>query len=270
MTATEGAILGIVQGLTEFLPVSSKGHLALVGALMGVTDQTLLFKIALHFGTLLSLFVYFGKDVLRMLRAFFAGVLSPREAYARDPHFRLGVQVILACIPAGIAGVLLEHRLERWMNDPLLTCYGLFVTAVILFSTRIAALRPEEQLTAGRALAVGFAQVFALAPGISRSGSTIAGGMWSGLAGPTAGKFSFLVSMPLIFGATLLEARKLFTQPLTGAEWAVTGIGIVCSCITGIFALSFLLAVLRTKRISWFGAYCAAVGVVGILLLHRT
>lgn len=270
MTATDGAILGIVQGLTEFLPVSSKGHLALVGAMLGVKDQTLLFKIALHFGTLLSLFVLFGRDVARLLRAFFAGVLSPREAYARDPEFRLGIQVVIACVPAGIAGVLLEHRLERWMNDPLLTCYGLLVTAVILSSTRLAALRPEAPLTAGRALAVGIAQVCALAPGISRSGSTIAGGMWSGVPGPTAGRFSFLVSMPLIFGATLLEARKLFTQPLTGPEWVVTGIGVACSCITGIFALSFLLAVLRTKRFSWFGVYCAGVGVVGIVLLHRT
>lgn len=267
MTATEGAILGIVQGLTEFLPVSSKGHLALAGAILGVRDQDLVFKIALHFGTLGSLLVFFRAEVVQILRAFFTGIPSPRVAYTRDAEFRMAVWVALACVPAGVAGVLFEHRIEAWLDNPLYTCYGLLVTAAILFSTRAALLRPEAELTTGRALWVGCAQVLALLPGVSRSGSTISAGLWGGLPGPVAGRFSFLLSIPIIFGAVLLESRKLFSHPPSQDAWAAIVAGVVCSFATGVFALSLLLAVLRTRRFSWFGVYCVAVGGVGAAIL---
>ncbi len=267
MTATEGAILGIVQGLTEFLPVSSKGHLALAGAILGVKDQDLVFKIAVHFGTLGSLLVFFRAEIVKILRAFVTGILAPRAAFARDAEFRMAAWVVLACAPAGAMGVLFEHRIEAWLDDPLFTCYGLLFTAVILFSTKAALLRPEAQLSTGRALWVGCAQVLSLLPGVSRSGSTISAGLWGGLPGPVAGRFSFLLSMPIIFGATLLESRKLLSHPPTQDAWAAIVAGVVCSFATGVFALSFLLAVLRTRKFSWFGAYCIVVGGVGAAIL---
>lgn len=269
MTATEGAILGIVQGLTEFLPVSSKGHLALAKALLGIEQKDLVFTIAVHAGTLGSLLVYFRSDVARMLRSFFAGLPAPRTAFAKDAEFRLAVWVLLACVPAGVAGVLFEDRIEAWLDNPLSTCYGLLFTSLLLFSTRLALLRPEAELSTSRALWVGCAQVLALLPGVSRSGSTISAGLWGGLPGPLAGRFSFLMSMPIIFGATLFEARKLFSHSVSADAWAAIVAGVVCSFATGVFALALLLAVLRTRRFSWFGVYCAGVGAVGVLLLTR-
>lgn len=266
MTATEGAILGIVQGLTEFLPVSSKGHLALAGALLGVEDQDLVFKVAVHFGTLGSLLVFFREEVVRILRAFFGGLLDPRRAFSKDPQFRMAIWVALACVPAGLAGVLFEDTIERWLDSPLSTCYGLLFTAVLLLSTKLALLRPESELSTGQALWIGCMQVLALLPGVSRSGTTISAGLWGGLPGPVAGRFSFLLSMPLILGATLLEARKLDAVPV--GAWPAMVAGVVCSFATGVLALSLLLAVLRARRFSWFGAYCAIVGGVGAFLLH--
>ncbi len=264
MTATEGAILGIVQGLTEFLPVSSKGHLALAGAILGVGKQSLVFKIAVHFGTLVSLLCFYWRDVLRLLSATLRGALAPRAAYARDAEFRTALQIVIGCIPVGVFGVLFEDRIEAWLDDPLYTCVGLLCTACLLFSTSVAVLRNETTLSAGRALWVGCAQVLALLPGVSRSGTTISAGLWGGLPGPVAGRFSFLMSIPLILGATVLESRKLFTQPPSCDDWIAMSVGTVCSCVTGIFALSLLLAVLRTRRFAWFGAYCLVVGGFGL------
>jgi len=249
----QGLVLGLVQGLTEFLPVSSSGHLVLVEALTGVRFQDVSVEVSLHVATLGSVLVLYGRRLWRIAR----GVLR------RDPaSVRYAGLLILATIPAGLIGVLFHRQIEERFHS--LTWLGVqfLITGGILWMTRGP--RGERELpTPAAATGIGFAQAVAILPAISRSGATVAAALWSGLTPAAAAEFSFLMAIPVIAGAALVEAREavLNLSAIGLLPWAVS---FIVAFVAGLWSIRFLVAVLRRGRFHVFAPYCCAVGLFTI------
>jgi len=263
-------ILGLVQALTEFLPVSSSGHLVLGQALLGAQDGGGAgFEIAVHFGTLLSVLVVFRLEVARLIRSTLGAVAAPgqiRARWADDPDLRLAGAIVLGCVPAGVVGLAFKDQLEAAFDSLAGVCVALIVTGVVLLATRLA--RPRDgEVTLGRALLIGVAQAVAILPGVSRSGSTIAAALFLGVDRDLAARYSFLLSLPVIFGATLLQARELVAEPPPSDALVALGAGALVSFVAGIAALVLLLRLVRTGWFAHFGWYCLAVGIGGLIWL---
>jgi undecaprenyl-diphosphatase len=265
-TYFDAVILGIVQGLTEFFPVSSDGHLIVVSHWLGISGPKLFFDVMLHSGTLLAVLLVFGKDVLQMfsgawraLRAL--GNRPVQDIIKDDPELRLGLLVILATIPTGIIGLLLK----KWI-DPLSTLFitGLFLclSGALLWFTRCTgdAGRESNEITTRDALMIGLMQGAAVLPGLSRSGSTITGGLWLGLSRAAAGRFSFLLSIPAVLGAIILELKDSLKDPPD--QWGPIIVGSVVSFLVGLLALRALLWVVRGGRLYSFAYYVFPMGVI--------
>ena len=255
MTWLDAAILGLIQGLTEFLPVSSSGHLVLAQAILDVKQPGVSFEIVVHAGSLLAILIYFRARLWKLMSSLFnRGLVSDRKVVG---------YLILATIPAGVIGVLLEDFFAEAFAQPVYAGWMLIVTAVILLSTRWATRRMRE-LTWSPALIMGFAQALAILPGISRSGSTISAGLHAGIKPSEAAEFSFLLAIPAVGGATLLKARELIHIPseLVG-QYAL---GAVISFITSMVAVYMVLAVLRRGKFEYFAYYCFVAGGVGLYL----
>lgn len=262
-------ILAIVQGLTEFLPVSSSGHLVLGQYLLHVTDpRVLTFDIFVHFGTLLSVFVYYWTDIRAMAKAVWHGLrtMRIRDAYATSEDFRTAVFIAIASIPAGVIGLLFRKQIEEAFTDPKMVAVNLVVTGLILFLTRFA--KPKEGKTIGpvTALLIGVAQSVAILPGISRSGSTISTGMYLRVPSVAAARFSFLMSIPVVAGATLLESGHYLS-----GERAIPLIpmvvGTLVAAAVGYAAISLLVKIVQRGSFSLFAFYCLAIGLAGIFLI---
>lgn len=256
MGNSEAIILGIIQGLTEFLPVSSSGHLVIFQDILGVQEAGITFEVMLHFGTLLSVIWVFGRDIIRLARDFRQG--------GQGRHFVL--MLLLGIIPTGLMGILLKDAFESFYAQPLLTGIMLFLTGVILFTlSRLTPGRKNERtMTAKDALLISVAQGIAIIPGISRSGSTITAALWLGLDQQTAVKFSFLVSIPVIFGATLFELKDVLAFGFTGINSSLV-IGTLASLFTGIFAIRIFVNLLQKGKFHFFAYYCWFAGAVTIL-----
>jgi undecaprenyl-diphosphatase len=251
----EAFILGIVQGLTEFLPVSSTAHLILFPWFFhwgGVLDS-LTFDIALHAGTLLALVICFWKDWVDLI-------------LRRQKLFML---IVLASVPAGIAGVLLNDYVEHTFRSPYIIVVSLVVFGIVmLMAERTQKTKTVDRLTLGDAITIGFAQAVALIPGVSRSGITISAGLFRGLEREASARFSFLLSTPVIAGAVLLHAIKL-VKGQNGHDMNLFVIGFISSAITGFAAIKFLLSFFRKHPINAFAYYrfgLAVVIVAGIWL----
>lgn len=251
----QGVLLGLVQGLTEFLPVSSSGHLVLAERLVGYVPQGVFFEVSVHVATLLSVFVAYRKRIAELLRGLLAG--------GGETLRYLGL-LLLASVPAGLAGVLLRDYFERSFHSLPALGWQFLLTAVLLWSTRYALPRATGvKLTPAQALLIGIAQAIAIVPAISRSGATIAVALWCGLAAAEAAEFSFLMSIIVIAGSGLLEARQIppgsqpFTLGLLGAFLA--------AMVSGILAIRFLILLLRRQRFHLFAPYCAALGLVCVV-----
>ncbi|MBI3960551.1 MAG: undecaprenyl-diphosphatase UppP [Chloroflexi bacterium] len=263
-------VLGIVQGATEFLPVSSSGHLVIVPWLLGWQPGDLLFDTILHWGTLVSIALVFWADFVRIIRATLTSLA--RRSLA-DPNARLGWWIVLATIPAAASGLLLKDSIEELFHSPVTAGTFLFVTAALLLGSEWLARRGSSHTTLNRlsladAILIGLAQAVALAPGISRSGSTIAAGLARGLRRDEAARFSFLLGTPAFLGAGLLQlADVLGTDPsaLTVQAPALLA-GFVASAIAGLVAIRFLLAYLRRRTLYPFAFYCIALGIVVLLV----
>jgi undecaprenyl-diphosphatase len=256
--------LGLVQGLTEFLPISSSGHLVIVERLFGVESSNLVFEILVHFGTLLAVVFYFRKRLLIILRSVLphaGGNDTERTKYRRYFWF-----LILGTIPAAVAGLFLEDYVELAFSSPRWASGMLLVTAAILLATRLSP-RRDRSLNSGRTLIVGFAQALAIMPGISRSGSTISAGMFAGLEKSEAAEFSFMLSIPAILGATVLKMPD-FVSGARDFDLMINYLaGAITAAIVGYLAIACLMTVIRKGKFFWFGIYCAAVGLLGILIL---
>lgn len=263
----EALILGIVQGATEFLPVSSSGHLVLVPWWFGFDKPPLLFDVVVHMGTLMAVLVYFWRDWLTLLQA---GLNALRNRTFQDPDARLLLLIIIGTIPAALAGVLLENVFEAAFAEPRAAALFLLVTAGLLtLSERsYAADRDLPEINSFDALAIGIAQAFAILPGISRSGSTIATGIMRGFPRPVAARFSFLLATPIIMGAGAKQVLDVLSGDVTVASDLVGPLigGFFAAAGVGILSIWFLMRLLQSRRLYGFAVYCAAFGTLSLLV----
>jgi len=241
-------LLGVVQGLTEFFPVSSSAHLVILQKLLGISEGTLAITIILHLGTVLSLIVFFFKDILKAFR-----------------DKKLLAQIIIVTIITGAIGILGKKFFEEAFSSIALVGAALIITGIILILTKKFMDGKRNNLSYKDALVLGATQAVAIIPGISRSGTTISTLLFRGLDKETSFRFSFLASIPAILGAAILEARKIdFTLRVNELNLIV---GFVFSFISGIFALWVLRQILNKAKLFYFGYYCIAVGLVTLLFL---
>ena len=268
----QALILGVVQGLTEFLPISSSGHLLLIPELMGWDDafiNSLAFSVMLHLGTLVALLVYFWQDWLRLVPA---GLATIRDrSFRGDPDRHLAWLLVAATIPAAIVGYLFNDAIETTIRDPWIVVVMLVIGAAILWTADHFGKQSKDvdDVTFPIATGIGFAQAVALIPGISRSGISISAGRFAGLNRPAAARFSFLMATPITLGAIVFEGRKLISgESGVTAEIAPLVVGLSASLIAGLLAIHFMLRYLRTRSLDifvWYRLVVAAIVVVVLL-----
>ena len=249
MTYWEALLLGVLQGLTEFLPVSSSGHLVLAQELMGVARPGAALEIAVHLGTLVAVLWHYRRDVSAIAR----------DVLVNGPLARLGWTVVVGTLPAVLVGLFLKDRVEAALDSPRIAAACLVATGVLLLLTRFAR-RREGEPGFGHALIVGVAQAVAILPGVSRSGSTIGTALFLGDEPVRAARFSFLLSIPAILGATVLTVKD--GGFAASGELPQLVVAAVAAFVSGLLALVLLLRVLAAGRLSMFGPYCIAAGVL--------
>ncbi len=265
------AILGIVQGLTEFLPISSSAHLILVPNLLGWKDpfiDSAAFDVMLHMGTLIALLAYFWRDLVRLLAAWLGSIRD--RHIGTDPDRRLAWLLVISVIPAAILGATLESFFDRTFRDHILwiAVFILVGAALLWLGERVGTRsRGLGAMVLPDAVTIGVAQALALFPGISRSGITIAAGLFLGLEREAAARFSFLMAVPVIAGAGLWKARTLIGADLGGAEVDQLIVGVVAATIFGFVAIAGLLRFLRTNPTTIFIAYRILLAVVVVVAL---
>ncbi len=264
MSPFQAAVWGIVQGLTEFLPVSSSGHLVLLPWLIGWETPSLTYDVVVHFGTLAAILGYFRREILELVSAAW-WILRRRGS--RPDQVDLVWLIAISALPAVVLGLLMEDLLESAFGAPLAAACFLIVTGVLLMLAEWLGDRQRvlKDLRPWDALLLGLAQSLALLPGISRSGATISAGLMRGLQREAAARFSFLMVIPVVFGATLYEVTKLFGASAPAANWFTLLIGFLCACVSGYLAVSFLLDYVRSRGMRPFAIYCWAIGSVAII-----
>jgi undecaprenyl-diphosphatase len=252
LTPLHALVLGILQGLGEFLPISSSGHLIAVPWLMGWPDSGLSFDVALHLGTLAAVATAFWKDWVRLLTAGARGLVSGKPL--ADPDSRLLVYLALATVPGAVAGKLLEEWAESTFRSPALVAVMMALMGVVLWIAdgRANRVPGDEHVSLRDALLIGFAQALALVPGTSRSGATISMALFLGMRREAAARFSFLLALPITAGAALLKVPHLFRA---GAETGPVLIGMLAAAVSGFLAIRFLLSYVRTRNYLPFVVY---------------
>lgn len=276
MTWWEAIFLGLLQGLTEFLPVSSSGHLVLGQHFLGIDEPGISFEVFVHFGTVLSVVTVYWRRIVELLGAFFGALVRPRrmrealwpgsiEGRAPEGPLRLALFVLLTIIPTGIVYVLAGDWIEAQFADARFVCAMLIVTGVLLLLIRF---RPDPRgvLSPGKALLVGLAQGAAMIPGISRSGSTIATAIHLDVDRREAADFSFLMSLPVIVGATLLDLLKMLEKG-EAVNWVPLLVGALVAYVVGIGAIHLVLDFVRRGRLQYFAYYLFAAGLLGLLFI---
>ena len=270
MTWFQAVILGVVQGLTELLPVSSSGHLALVPALCGWDQPPLEFTVAVHVGTAVAVCVYFRSDLRDILWAVWRVVRRRGETSdgSEDVHSNaaLGGLLILGSVPAAVAGLILEDIVEASFGSVTYVGAFLIVTACVLWAAERLSRREAGRtaLNWRDAVLIGVGQAFALFPGISRSGATIGTGMAIGLTSAAAVRFAFLLSIPVILGGGVLQGVRALERSLPLDQLGCYAVGAVVSALSAWVAIGLVFGAVRRGRLSWFGVYCAAVGVIAL------
>jgi undecaprenyl-diphosphatase len=259
MTLIQSIILGIVQGLTEFLPISSSAHLVLIPNLLGwhiPEAQVFPFGVLVQMGTLIAVILYFWSDLWKIIKAFVKGLID-RKPF-EDPNARLGWYLILATVPAVISGMLLKSKVEAAFNDPNATAYFLFGTAALLVLAETLGKRTRNlmSMTWFDALWMGLFQAISIFPGISRSGSTIAGGMTRNMDRPSAARFSFLMSIPVMLGAGVVSLSDVLKVPDLASFVPKILVGIVVALLVGYLSIHWLLGFLTKRSFYWFALYC--------------
>jgi len=268
MSLLQSIILGIIQGATEFIPISSSGHIVLTPFFLRWEiheHDAYIFNLLLQVATLLAVFVYFWNDLVSILRAILLGIRE-RKPF-NDPQARLGWYLVLATIPAGLIGFLLNGFFEGMFSNPLATGVFLLGTALLLVAAERVGkrVRSLEDLQWQDALWIGVFQILALFPGISRSGSTITAGMTRDLDRPAAARFSFLMSIPILLASGLLATIKLFNLPYFSALLPNYLIGFITATVVGYLSIRWLLHFLSRRSLYYFAAYCTAVGIITII-----
>ena len=267
MTLFQSILLGIIQGLTEFLPVSSSGHLVIIPHLLGwniPADEAFIFNVLVQVATLAAVIAYFWKDLVAIVKAVILGLVNGKPL--ADPQARLGWLIVAATIPAGLAGLLVKDLVEQAFNSLLATGIFLLVTAGLLTIAERLGKRQREldSLKLGDSVWIGVAQAVAIFPGISRSGATITGGMLRGLQRPAAARFSFLMSIPIMLAAGLLAGLDLLDMPNFSRMLPVFIPGFAAAGFVGYLSIRWLLGYLTHRSLKVFAVYCLVIGLISI------
>lgn len=261
MSIIEAILLGLVQGLTEFIPVSSSGHLVIIQELFGVEGGGLSFDVALHSGTLLALVIYFHKDIWQL----FLGLLG------KNDHQRLAWLIVLATVPAALVGVAIQDLAESSLRSPGLAAANLMIVGgLMIWAERLIAGRQKLtsllEVNRRQALVMGVAQAAALVPGVSRAGGTITAGLFMGMERVAATRFSFLMAIPITFGAVIKVLLDGGGQELSG-EPVIFSVGIIVSLLSGLLAIRFLLRFLSKHSLRIFAYYRIGLGLLVVAAL---
>lgn len=261
MELIKALVLGTVQGLTEFLPISSSGHLVIGSELMNFQEQGVVFDVFVHLGTLLAVLIVFRADLIEMIKAPFAFLKGDKSKSVRQ-FFLMDIYVIVATLPAVVVGLFFKDNIERLFGNILVVYSMLIVTGVIMIIARYLP-KQDKPITWSRSILIGCAQACAIMPGLSRSGSTIFAGMIMGIDREKIARFSFIMSIPAILGAAVLQFGELVNNPLTSSAVINIGAGAAMAAISGYFAIKLLLDIIRRNRLQWFGYYCLLVSAIG-------
>jgi len=266
VTIIEAIILGIIQGATEFLPISSSGHLILVPSLFNLSEPDLNAIAIAHQGTLLAILIYFRHDLWEIAKAVFQG-LRVKEPL-NSVNARLGWYILVGTIPAVFAGLLFADVIDRVLADPAIAAVMLIITGLILIAGEklLTGAKPFSKMGWRDAITIGFAQMLALIPGISRSGVTITAGLSRGLNRPDAARYSFLLGVPAIAGAGLLAALDLAGSPTVSDQIPELLVTFLVAAIVGYLCILFLLNWVRRRSLYIFAAYCISFGILFLLI----
>jgi undecaprenyl-diphosphatase len=266
MSLVQALILGIVQGATEYIPVSSSAHLVLVPWLLGWPDATFEFEVLVQMGTLVGVFVFFWNDILAIVQAVTKGILQRKPLGSFEA--RLGWLVVVATIPAVFFGFLFKDYFEAAFSSPVLAGSLLILTSALLVLAERYGSR-TRQLTGLRwldAVVIGLWQVAAMLPGISRSGATISGAVLNGFNRTAAARFSFLMSIPVLLGAGVVTMADLFNSGTVGEQIPSIAVGFVAAAVSGYLCIRWLLGYLQRHSLYVFAIYCATISVLTILV----
>jgi undecaprenyl-diphosphatase len=271
MSIFQAFVLGIIQGLTEFLPISSSAHLVIAPFLLQwelPEDLVFSFDVLVQLGTLLAVIVFFWKELLAIVTGFFRGLFSGKPF--ADPRAKMGWLLILASVPAGILGLLVKDAVESAFHDVQATAIFLIITAVILILAEKLGRKTHhlDSLTWVDALWIGAAQAISIFPGISRSGSTISGGLFRGLDRPSAARFSFLMSIPIMLAAGGLSVLDLFDLPNLSAYLPVIAVGFVTAAVVGYIAIRWFISYISNHSLILFAWYCLLLGGVTLFAAY--
>ena len=270
MTILQAIILGIVQGLTEFLPISSSGHLVILPFFLNWNlpeKETFIFNVLVQIGTLAAVIFYFRTELMAIISGFFKQLFQGKPFATADS--RLAWLLIVATIPAGLAGLFLQDLIEQTFASPLFAGIALFITAITMLVAERVNLQigDMQDITLVEALLMGLMQSLALFPGISRSGATISGGMLRQINRKAAAKFSFLMAIPIMLAAGGLSSYQMLTEvPDLGQFLPMMGIGFLTALIVGYVAIRWLLKFLSKHSLIYFSIYCTLLGLVTILI----
>lgn len=269
MSLLEALILGILQGFTEFLPISSSAHLVLVPWWLGWDRPPLLFEVTVHLGTTVALISYFWDEWMVLIRA---GFQVLRQRAIRTPDEKVLFLIFLSTIPGVIGGLLLEPYFEKELSDPAFTAITLYITAALLigsewYTASAPGAKTMQEMTVWDSVFIGIAQAIAIIPGVSRSGSTIAAGLVRSLNRESAARFSFLMATPIILGAGAKQLLDILFGEEVQLDAGVMVLGFVSSVVVGYASIAFLLSFVRRQKLYIFAAYCilfATLSLIGI------
>lgn len=270
------AILGAIQGFSEPIPISSSGHLVLFQSifeklgLMVPQMNDVTFEVIVNTGSLIAIMFYYRQYIIRLIKSFFGYIAKPQERDELLPDFRFCMLLIVATIPAAIGGVLFNDYIEHAFSNPKLVGCCLLLTSCFLMLIHkfgYKGKRTTKSMNLWDALRMGFFQLLALLPGVSRSGSTLTGGMLGGLDQKAARDFSFFMFMPVSFGAIILKLKHFLTSSTVAALWLPYLISFIVSGVVTYLALNLLFSILNKRKLNYFSYYCFIVGIIAILFL---
>jgi len=273
METIKAIFLGIIQGITEFLPVSSSGHLAILHKLTGIdVGSSLFFDITLHLGTLLAVIFFYRKYIWIIIKSVFASVYSLKDtksfkkSFMENPKSKMGILIIIGTIPTGIIGIMIKDYVEGFSAKLNYVGLALIITSMLLliYEMKKNTKKEIEEFAVKDSIIIGFVQGLAIFPGISRSGSTIAVGKMLGLKKNVATNYSFLLSIPAILGAFLIKLKDVSELKLEINIW-IFFIGFITSFVTGYFSLKLLIWLIKKANLKFFVVYCFVMGIVSII-----
>lgn len=261
MTVWQAILLGILQGFTEFLPISSSGHLVIVPFLLDWPDPGMFMDAMLHTGTLIAIILYFLEDIINLIKA---ALRSLRQRSLANPDARLAWGLLIGTIPAAVIGFLFEEWFELFFGRPTAAAAFLLVTAFFLILSEYVGSknRPINSISWFEALLIGLAQTLAIAPGLSRSGTTISAGLLLGFRREDAARYSFLLSIPILLGVTAYNLLKLLTGQVVLTSLGIVALGTLAAAVSGYLAITGLLALVRRSSLWPFAIYCIVLGSV--------